>query len=240
MATSNGTLLEWVSGEGQVRRRDGTTVGTRHYDIEVWQHGNPAAHPGAGPGTAPPTSLRISIDFSDAERAEFATKGTELLLLLEDGRQVEFVVRDVKGTIVPKQGELRRRRPPRALGLAALLILAGLAYLVTQFGIGSVFVSWFATTPYALPVGLALLALAVVVVGMKVAPRSRQPGYFMFGVVLVAIGIVSLYALPIGTLLIVKKVGGPDELGGILAVLAMAFGGMLLIGGGWAAISDAW
>jgi hypothetical protein len=222
--TSNETLAEWTSGEGHVRRRDGRSVGSRRYDIEVWQ----IAGGTAGGGQAD-TRIKASIEFSEAERQEFMTQGTELTLTLEDGREFGFILLAPNGVLVAREGRPKKKPPNRALALAVLSGVVMLIYLGQRFEFTSGVSSTVFSAPIALPAIMISLALATVAAGMGLAPRRRHRGYFMFGVFVVALGIVSLWALPEAALAIARTAGWSVDTGQILAVVAMFVGGGVLI-----------
>ena len=94
--------------------------------------------------------------------------------------------------------------------------------------------SFLPTMPYLLPVVLTVLALIVLWLGLPRAHRYRRPGRWRAGVMMTALGLVGVWLLPAGVLIVVDN----TELEGLLFILAV-FCGMGVLGGGIEALRTA-
>jgi hypothetical protein len=94
--------------------------------------------------------------------------------------------------------------------------------------------SFLLTVPYLVPMVLTMLAVAVLWVGLPRAPRYRRPGRWRAGIIMTALGLISLWLLPAGVFVF----GGNTPIDGLLFILAMVFGAGVL-GGGLQALSKA-
>ena len=83
---------------------------------------------------------------------------------------------------------------------------------------------------------LTLVAVVVACVGWPQARRFSRPGRWRIGVVLVAVGLVSLWVVP---KILARWLGPATEGLGLLQFIAIGFVGGSLIGGGLNAMSRA-
>src|SRR5688572_3072607 len=87
--------------------------------------------------------------------------------------------------------------------------------------------SFVQTTPYLLPAVLSVLALVVLRLGLPRAHRHRRPGRWRAGIIMTALGLVSVWLLPVGVIMFVDN----TEIDGLLFILALACGAGVLGGG---------
>ena len=94
--------IERASGTGSVTRKDGTPLGEVNYDLRVYQR---IMDVGTKDGPESVSGL-ISIEGQVEGLDSFAlmSEGAMLTLRLEDGRELEFFFKDIKGRIAAGGG----------------------------------------------------------------------------------------------------------------------------------------
>jgi hypothetical protein len=93
-----------LDGIGQLRRSDGAIVGTRDYHVQIWR-GEIEFATSQGPHRVRGARLvNLMIRFRGWEASGFFQAAKPMTLVIEDGREVTFMLENANGDVVYHRG----------------------------------------------------------------------------------------------------------------------------------------
>ena len=95
-------LLDRLFGDGRVYRKDGVFVGLVHYELRVYQNYIDART--KDDAATPLGPKQVEGHMTGLDNHALWAAGTLLTLHLQDGRRLDFRIKDVGGGIASKSG----------------------------------------------------------------------------------------------------------------------------------------